>query len=381
MQRRFPAVVMRGGTSKGVFFHENHLPRDQSLRDRLISRLFGSPDPNQIDGLGGAASVTSKTAIIAPASSLDHDVVYTFGQVSIDRPLVDYKANCGNISAAVGPFAVDEGLVPAIEPVTTVRIHQKNTDKLIIAEVPVKNGRFACEGSYAISGVPGTGARIVLHFHDPGGAVTGRLLPTGNPRDILAVPGLGEVEVSLVDAGNPVVFVRAERLGLDLRETRSLQAPSVRARIEAVRARAAVLLGLAASDEEASRSVQTVPKIAVVAPPVDYPTLSGDVLSRDRIDVTARIMTMGELHKAYSVSGAICTAGAACIEGTVVHEAVAGETLGPLRIGHPSGVFEIDATMVRKDGQDHYAKAMVGRTARRIMHGYVYVPESLWPNG
>lgn len=381
MQRRIPAVVMRGGTSKGVFFHENHLPRDQDLRDRLINRLFGSPDPSQIDGLGGAASVTSKTAIIAPASSPRHDVVYTFGQVSIDRPLVDYKANCGNISAAVGPFAVDEGLVAAIEPVTTVRIHQKNTNKLIIAEVPVKNGRFNSEGSYAISGVPGTGSRIVLHFHDPGGAVTGRLLPTGNPRDVLAVPGLGEVEVSLVDAANPVVFVRAESLGLDPRDTRSLGEPAVRAMLEAVRARAAVLLGLAVSDEEASRSVQTVPKIAVVAPPADYLTLSGDALSRDRIDVTARIMSMGNLHRAYAVSGAICTAGAARIAGTVVHESVAGETPGPLRIGHPSGVFEVDAKIVKKDGQDHYAKAIVGRTARRIMHGYADVPEALWPNG
>lgn len=372
---------MRGGTSKGVFFHETHLPRDQGLRDRLINRIFGSPDPNQIDGLGGAASVTSKTAIIAPASDPRYDVAYTFGQVSIDRPLVDYKANCGNISAAVGPFAVDEGLVPAIEPVTKVRIHQKNTDKLIIAEVPVKNGRFACEGSYAISGVPGTGSRIVLHFHDPGGAVTGRLLPTGNPRDVLAVPGLGEIEISVVDAANPVVFVRAERLGLNPGDARSLREPSVRAMLEAVRARAAVLLGLAASPEEASQRVQTVPKIAVVAPPVDSLTLSGNALPRDRIDLTARIMTMGALHNAYAVSGAICTAGAARIEGTVVHESVAAETIGPLRIGHPSGVFEVEATVVKKDGQDHYVKATVGRTARRLMHGYAEVPGSLWPNG
>lgn len=372
---------MRGGTSKGVFFHENHLPRDQDLRDRLINRIFGSPDPNQIDGLGGAASVTSKTAIISPATNPRHDVVYTFGQVSIDRPLVDYKANCGNISAAVGPFAVDEGLVSAVEPVTKVRIHQKNTNKLIIAEVPVKNGRFACEGSYAISGVPGTGAKIILHFHDPGGAVTGRLLPSGNPRDVLSVPGLGEVEISVVDAANPVVFVRAERLGLNPGDPRSLREPSVRAMLEAVRARAAVLLGLAASPEEASQRVQTVPKIAVVAPPMDALTLSGDALPRDRIDLTARIMTMGGLHNAYAVSGAICTAGAARIEGTVVHEAVVAETTGPLRIGHPSGVFEVEATVVKKNGQDHYVKAMVGRTARRIMHGYADVPESLWPNG
>ena len=205
MQKRIPAVLMRGGTSKGLFFHDNHLPSDIDARNRVILAAFGSPDPNrrQIDGVGGGVSTTSKVAIISPSESPDYDVVYNFGQVSIDRPIVDWKGNCGNISSAVGPFAVDEGLVKAVAPVTRVRIHQLNTNKLITADVPVKNGRFDEQGDYAIAGVPGTHARVALGFADPGGALTGKLFPTGNRRDTIEMPDHGPIKITIVDAANP----------------------------------------------------------------------------------------------------------------------------------------------------------------------------------
>ena len=211
MQVKIPAVYMRGGTSKAVFFHKNQLPEDPEVRDRVILAAYGSPDPNQrqIDGMGGAVSSTSKVAIISPSQHRDYDVDYNFGQVSIDKPKIGYQGNCGNISSAVGPFAIDEGLVKGEGPLMTVRIYQKNTKKLIIADVPVENGRYNEEGDYSIDGIPGTGGRIILHFVDPGGSVTDKLLPTGNVTDVIAVPGHGKMTISIVDAANPVVFVRA----------------------------------------------------------------------------------------------------------------------------------------------------------------------------
>jgi 2-methylaconitate cis-trans-isomerase PrpF len=216
MQVRIPAVLMRGGTSKAVFFLKNHLPRDSKIRDRMILAAYGSPDPNrrQMDGLGGSLSTNSKVAIISRSPDPDCDVVYHFGQVSIERFMIDYKGNCGNISAAVGPFVIDEGLVDAVEPITNVKIYQKNTKKLIIAEVPVRDGRHDEAGDYAIHGVPGTGAKIILRFSDPGGAVTGKLFLTGNPLDSLEVPGVGKVNLTIIDAGNPWVLVAAHEIGL-----------------------------------------------------------------------------------------------------------------------------------------------------------------------
>ncbi|MEW6266181.1 MAG: PrpF domain-containing protein [Thermodesulfobacteriota bacterium] len=379
MQKRIPAVLMRGGTSKGVFFHDRHLPRDQEVRDRVILAAYGSPDPNrrQIDGLGGAVSVTSKTAIISPSPDPAFDVVYNFGQVAIDRPMVEYKGNCGNISAAVGPFAVDEGLVRAVEPITRVRIKQLNTDKLIVAEVPVRDGGHDEEGDYAIDGVPGTGGRITLHFMDPAGSMTGRLLPTGHPRDEIEVPGLGRITVSFVDAANPVVFVRAETLGLKGTEIQEIDAgAALRAKLEAIRSQAAVILGLAETPEEATARSQAVPKIALVSPPRDYVDLGGRPIPSGQVDLVVRIMSMGTLHKAYAVTGAICTAGAAKIEGSVVNQVLREEAHDrvEIRLGHPGGRLTPGAVMSKKDGQFHYEKAIIGRTARRLMEGHVLVP-------
>ena len=380
MQVRIPAVYMRGGTSKAVFFHENHLPKDPEIRDRVILAAYGSPDPNrrQIDGMGGAVSTTSKTAIISPSKDPDYDVNYHFGQVSIDKPKIGYQGNCGNISSAVGPYAIDEGLVAAEEPITTVRIYQKNTKKLIIAEVPVKGGLYNEEGDYGIDGLPGRGGKVTLHFVNPGGSVTGKLLPTGNVTDVMEVPGIGEITVSIVDAANPVVFVRARDLGLRGTEIYEIDAGAeIRQKLEAIRSRGAVMIGLASSPEEASEISQDVPKMAFVSEPQDYRTVTGGEIRRDEIDVVGRIMSMGTLHKAYAATGAICTTGAAKIEGTVLHELLSKEALeaSEIRLGHPGGVIPVGTEVEKKGNRYEYKEAVLGRSARRLMDGYVYVPE------
>jgi 2-methylaconitate cis-trans-isomerase PrpF len=380
MQVKIPAVYMRGGTSKAVFFHEKDLPDDPDVRDRVILAAYGSPDPNrrQIDGMGGAVSTTSKTAIISPSKNADYDVNYHFGQVSIDRPIIDQKGNCGNISSAVGPFAIDEGLVRADEPFTHVRIYQTNTKKLIIAEVPVKDGRYNEEGEYAIDGVPARGGQIKLHFVEPGGSVTKALLPTGNVQDHMDLPGIGRISISIVDAATPAVFVRAKDLGLNGTEIYEIDgSEEIRDKLEAIRGMAAVMIGLASSQEEASARVQSVPKIAFVSKPQDYKTVSGHAIQKGDIDFVARIMSMGTLHKAYAVTGAICTTGAANIEGTVVNEMLeAGSIDGrETRLGHPGGIIPIEAKVEQKGNQYVYSEAILSRTARRLMDGHVYVPQ------
>jgi 2-methylaconitate cis-trans-isomerase PrpF len=379
MQRQIPAVLMRGGTSKGLFFHEKDLPSDSRLRERVILAAYGSPDPyrRQIDGIGGALSVTSKVAVISPSASADYDVVYHFGQVSIDRPIVDVKGNCGNMSSAVGPFAVDEGLVKAVDPLTQVRIHQKNTDKLIVAEVPVQDGKFNEAGDYAIDGVPGKGSRVLLRFVDPAGAVTGKLFPTGSRKDRFDIRGLGTVEVSCIDAANPFVFVRAEALGLTGAETEELEGRAeIKSMLEAIRCRAAVRLGIATSEQEAARRSQAVPKVAVVAAPAAYTALSGRAVEAPEIDLLARMMSMGTLHRSYAVSGAVATAGAAMIPGTVVGDLLPESACGRdlLRIGHPGGVIDVGAVIESRAGEFIYREAVLGRTARRLMEGRVLVP-------
>jgi hypothetical protein len=350
------------------------------VRDRVILAAYGSPDPyrRQIDGVGGAVSVTSKTAVVGPSSSPGYDVTYRFGQVSIDRAIVDVRGNCGNMSAAVGPFAVDEGLVAAVEPVPRVRIHQQNTDKLIVAEVPVKNGRFDETGDYAIDGVPGTGSRILLRFVDPAGAVTGKLFPTGSRVDRFDLPGVGAVEVTCIDAANPFVFVRAASIGLSGTEIEEIERRAdIKAALEAIRCRAAVRLGITASEEEATRRSQAVPKVALVAAPAPYPATGGRMVEARELDLLARMMSMGTLHRSYAVSGAVATAGAAMIPGTVVHDLLPAGACGRelLRIGHPGGVIDVGAVVEIDAGEAAYREAVLGRTARRLMEGRVLVPE------
>ena len=362
-----------------------NLPAQPELRDRVILRMYGSPDVRQIDGVGGADPLTSKLAIIGLPSREDADVDYTFGQVSIDEPLVDYAGNCGNISSAVGPFAIDEGLVEPTEPTKTVRIHQTNTDCILVAEVPVVNGKAAVEGNYHIDGVPGTGARIDLDFSDTAGAVTGHVLPTGKPLDRLDVEGVGRIDVSVVDAGNPCVFVRARDLGLEGTETPD-QIDADRAlneRIERIRGTVAAEIGFVETWSDAARKSPYIPFFVLVSPSADYVDFTtGRTVAAQDVDFVARLLFMLRMHKAYAVTGTVCTGAAAKIPGTIVHEAArpASRDRSLTRIGHPAGVIDIDAD-VRFDEGVQLVRASVGRTARRIMEGHVFVPRSTWGSG
>ena len=379
-QRRIRAVFVRGGTSRALVFHHGDLPGDRAAWDPVFLGALGSPDPNgrQLDGLGGGVSSLSKVAVVGPPSRPDADVDYTFGQVEVSRPSVDYRGNCGNISSAIGPFAIDEALVPARDPVTVVRIHNTNTRKLIHARVPVEGGAAAVRGNFALDGVPGTGARIALDFLDPGGAVTGQLLPTGRPLDTLSVPDVGTIPASLVDATNPMVFVRAKDLGLegaerpeDLDARRGLPE-----RLEAIRVAAAIRMGLARTPEDAARTSAAVPKIAVVAPPTGYRVLSGGAVEPHAVDLVARIVSMGKVHRAFALTGAMCLAVAARIPGTIPQEAAAlADASGDVRIGHPSGILPVAAAVARAaDGVPVAQTVTVYRTARRLMEGFVLVP-------
>ncbi len=381
-QIKIPCTIMRGGTSKGVFFHEADLPEDRAARDQILLAAFGSPDPRQIDGLGGSYSTTSKAAIIGPGRRPGIDVNYTFAQVSVVAPLVDYVGNCGNVSSAVGPFAIDEGLVQAEAPVTKVHILNTNTDKVIEAEIPVTDGRAAIEGDCRIAGVPGTGARIRLGFVDPGGSVTGKLLPTGRAREVLVVPGLGEIEASLVDAGNPCAFVRAADVGLKATETpEELDAiPGVLDRLEHIRSVAAVAMGLVDDAGRATQLSPAVPKIAVVAPPITYRDVGGSMVRAEDVDLVARIMSLQRTHRAYALTGAIATAAAAGIPSTIVAEAMGqkGGASGPFRLGHAAGRMTLEVVTAQTNGHTQLLKVIAERTARRLMDGYVYVPKRVW---
>ncbi len=381
IQELIKCCIMRGGTSKAIFLLRNDLPKDEELRDRIIRRIFGAPDVREIDGLGGADPLTSKLAIIGPPTREDCDVDYLFGQVNMVSPMIDYVGNCGNISSAVGPFAIDEGLADAIEPVTKVRIHQVNTNRVIIAEVPVKGNKAEVEGSHTILGVPGTGARINLDFADNAGSVTGKLLPTGNVTDVLKVEGVGNVEVSLVDAANPLVFIRAKDLGLTGAETpQEIDSNAeLLARIEKIRSFAAERIGVVDDWRKATTERPYVPFFAICAPPMSYKDwTTGKMVDENSIDLTVRLLFMQKMHKAYPVTGSVCTVAAAMIPGTIANQAARhGITeRGALRIGHPSGIIVPEGKVVKEKGAFVLKKAIVDRTARCLMKGYAYIPKS-----
>jgi 2-methylaconitate cis-trans-isomerase PrpF len=378
-QKRIRTVIMRGGTSRALFVMRNELPADPEVRDRVILRMYGSPDVRQIDGLGGADPLTSKLAIIGPATSPDADVDYTFGQVSITDHLVDYAGNCGNISSAVGPYAIDEGLVEPIEPVTTVRIHQTNTECILVAQVPVRNGKAAVEGDYHIDGVPGTGARIALDFSDTAGAITGKLLPTGNPIDTLDVPGVGPIDVSIVDAGTPCVFVRAQDMGISGTEVpQRIDADrDLNERIERIRGVASAAVGIVDNWQDAARKSPYLPFFAMIAPAADYTDfVTGGTIGAAQVDLVSRLLFMLKMHKAYPVTGTVCTGAAAKIPGTIVYDAARPESYNraATNIGHPAGIIAIDARVEMEAEGPRLVQAALGRTARRLMEGYAFVP-------
>jgi 2-methylaconitate cis-trans-isomerase PrpF len=358
-------------------FHAGDLPADRAAWPALFLAAMGSPDPygRQLDGMGGGVSSLSKVCVLAPSARADADIDYSFFQIQVKEARVDDRGNCGNMSSAVGPFAVDEGLVPAAGETAVVRIYNTNTQKLIHAHFPLDDGRAATAGTLAIPGVAGTGAPVRLDFLSPGGATTGRLLPTGQVRDRLEVPGLGAIEVSMVDAANACVFVRAADLGLtgrELPDAIEADAPLL-ARLEAIRRAASVAMGIAPT-LEAAGGIRVVPFIALVSPPAASPMLTGETLAVEAIDLTARVMSNGQPHRALPLTISLCTAVAARIDGTVVAE-MAGPVAGDLRIGMPSGVLTVAADVVREASGEWVARSgAFYRTARRLFDGRVWAP-------
>ncbi len=375
------AVFMRGGTSKAVMFRAEDLPRDRKRWTPIFLSVIGSPDANgrQLDGMGGGVSSLSKVCVIGAPTRPDADVDYTFAQVSVRSATVDYSGNCGNMSSAVGPFAVDEGLVKVDGAEAVVRIHNTNTKKLIVARFAMDDGRAAVDGDFALPGVAGAGAPVRLEFLEPGGAGTGQLLPTGNVIDRLDVAGLGVIEVSMIDAANPCVFVAAESLGMTgIEMPDELDANGdLLARLDAIRIDASLRMGIARSADEAMRK-PSIPKVAMVTGPRDALTLAGDRLATDDADLTVRMISIGQPHRAVPLTGAMCLAVASRLPGSIAHRVARAATSpdAPVRIGQPSGLTVVGAAVRRAaDGwiADH---ATVYRTARRLMEGVVFVRAS-----
>ena len=369
--KKYPCVYMRGGTSKAVFFHEKDLPEDKSLWDDIFLKVMGTPDVKQIDGMGGTVSSTSKIAIIAPSDKPGVDVEYTFRQVDIVIPRVDGSANCGNISSAVGPFAIDEGLVPAVEPITVVRVLNTNTNKIIEEHVRVEDGHAMVHGDEVIQGVPGTGSRIDMYFEDPAGSKTGKLFPTGQKKEVFDVPEYGPAEVTVLDCSNPMVFIKASDLGIKGSELTELnQNKDVMEHIERIRGMAAVKCGFVENWEDARTKSTSAPKVSIVSAPQDYINMDGNEVKADTMDLCCRAISVGALHKAYPMTVAVGTGAAARIPGTIVNEIVnPAPDQDIIRLGHASGVTEVDVKM----GGEKVIKGGVTRTARRIMDGWVYV--------
>ena len=385
-QLRIPATYMRGGTSKGVFFRLQDLPFAAQIpgpaRDALLMRVIGSPDPygKHTDGMGGATSSTSKCVIISKSAAPGHDVEYLYGQVAIDTAFVDWSGNCGNLSSAVGPFAIANGLVdPARVPqdgMCTVRIWQANIGKTIVAHVPVTGGQVQETGDFELDGVTFPAAEIQLEFLDPAdeGEGGGAMFPTGKVEDTLDVPGVGALQVTMINAGIPTVFVDAAALGLEGTELQDAinGDPARLATFESIRAHAAVRMGLI-DDIAGAASRQHTPKVAFVAPPKDYTASSGKPVRADDVDLLVRALSMGKLHHAMMGTCAVAIATAAAVPGTVVHRASKGREAGAVRFGHPSGTLRVGAEARQVDGQWQVTRAVMSRSARVLMEGQVRV--------
>jgi 2-methylaconitate cis-trans-isomerase PrpF len=369
---------MRGGTSKGIFLKENDLPQDPALRDKVILSIFGSPDKRQIDGLGGADMLTSKLALISAPTVEGADVDYVFGQVEIEKALIHYDGLCGNISSAVGPYAIEEGMVKAVEPVTRVRVHSRNSRQIFIAEVPIKDGKPLATGDYAIAGVPGTGAKIQIDMAATAGSRTGKALPTGNPVDKLDIPGLGSLDASFFDLVNPCIFVRAADVGKrgDEKPSDVDNDKAFMELINKIRAAGVKAMGIKDWVEE-----QPLPFVVFVSSPKDYTDhLTGKPVKSAEADFLARMIWLGKMHQTYAGSVSCVTGFAAVVPGSVVHEAAKpkeGQRI--IRIGHPAGIIEVEAEIERNvKGEINPKRVTYGRSARRIMDGYVYVPHTVF---
>ncbi len=375
-QIAYPCTVMRGGTSRALFFKEKDLPPKGPERDYILMRTMGKPGNLEIDGLGGGQVGTSKIAIIGPPSIPDADIDYTFAQVLIDQDALDYTGNCGNISSAVAPYAIDAGLVKPIEPETVVRIYNTNTQKVLIARVPVIDGKVKVKGSYAIAGIPGTGAEITLDFSNTVGAKTGKLLPTGKVIEEIHLEEGTTVRVSICDAANPGVFVKAEDLGLRGTELPSEieHNKSVLIQTAEIKNKAAVKIGLA-EDWKAPDPTMMLPFVAVVAEPADHLTSDGKPIAVSDVDLVARLIILNTCHPAYAGTGAICTAACAALPGSVPNLLLRSKG-GIVRIAHPEGILPVKAALRESKNTLDYKFAFLGfsRTARKIMDGLVYIP-------
>ncbi|MGY0503700.1 2-methylaconitate cis-trans isomerase PrpF [Luteimonas sp. e5] len=386
-QLSIPATYMRGGTSKGVFFRLQDLPEAARVpgpaRDALLQRVIGSPDPyrQHIDGMGGATSSTSKCVIISKSERPDHDVDYLYGQISIDSDFVDWSGNCGNLSSAVGPFAIAQGLIdPARVPqdgLCTVRIWQANIGKTIIAHVPVAGGQVQELGDFELDGVAFPAAEIVLEFLDPSdeGEAGGSMFPTGNVVDALEVPGIGTLEATMISAGIPTIFINAADIGCsgsELQVDINGDAEAL-ARFEAIRTAGALRMGLIADASEAATRQHT-PKVAFVAPPADYVASSGKPIAAADIDLRVRALSMGKLHHAMMGTASVAIAAAAAVPGTLVNLAAGGGAREAVRFGHPSGTLRVGAAAEQVDGAWMVRKAVMSRSARVLMQGEVRVP-------
>ena len=388
-QQKIAATYMRGGTSKGVFFNLNDLPVEAQVagaaRDQLLLRVIGSPDPygKQIDGMGGATSSTSKTVILAKSQQPEHDVDYLFGQVSIDQPFIDWSGNCGNLTAAVGAFAIRQGLIdPERVPDNghcTVRIWQKNIQKTIIAHVPITHGVVQETGDFELDGVTFPAAEVQIEFLDPAedGEDGGAMFPTGQVVDDLEVPGVGTFKATFINAGIPTIFLNAAELGYTGTELQDQINNDVAAlaRFETIRAHGAVKMGLIEEISEAA-SRQHTPKIAFVAPPQSYQASSGKTVELSDIDLLVRALSMGKLHHAMMGTAAVAIGTAAAVPGTLVHTAAGAIPREAVRFGHPSGTLRVGAEAVQDtSGQWQVKKAIMSRSARVLMEGFVYVPQ------
>ncbi len=383
-QLKLPAVFMRGGTSNAIVFNQKDLPQDRALWDEIFLAGIGSPDPNgrQLDGMGGGVSSLSKVCVIGPPTRPDADIDYTFAQVQVKEAKVDYTANCGNMSSAMGPFAVDEGIVKVSGREALVRIHNTNTKKIIHALFSIDDGLAAVDGDLAIPGVSGTGSPVKLEFRDPGGATTGKLLPTGNVVDTLDVPGLGKIRASLVDAANATVWIHAKDIGLtgtELPEQLDADA-AIMQKLSAIRIAGSVAMGIAANAEEAAKK-KSIPFIGFVSPVQDAKLLSGEAISANDVDLTGRVISNGQTHRALPLTVSLCMAVASRLEGSVVSEVLrkGPNAEAPIRIGMPSGILTVAATVSCKDGAWHAEQGAFYRTQRRMFEGQVLVRASRVP--
>lgn len=365
---------MRGGTSKGLVVKEDDLPEAGPLRDQILLRIFGSPDKRQTDGIGGATSLTSKLCIVGKPSIPEAHINYTFGQVSIDKPTIDYKPTCGNMSTCVGLYAAEEGYVELTEPITTVKIYNTNIQKIIEVDIQVKDGKIQYNGDFRIAGVPGTSSKMTVNFIDSGGSITGKLLPTGNVKDIVTLEDGRHFVISVIDCANLVVFVDAAQLNISGTEVgEEFHQEDLANTIEAIRVEVGYQLQLFTDKSKVSPASHALPKITLVAKPQTYTTKNGEVIEAKDIDLVGRYISMGILHQAFAVSGGCAAAAAAQIPGSVVNQLLNGVKKESILIGHPTGIINVEAMVQGSEGNYTVKRAAIGRTARRIMDGYAYV--------